>query len=68
MTDLLPREGLGKGQELFSATGWIGGVIGFAFAGFAVQTFGMIATLMSGGCLALIAVGLLIPIRSSPWS
>lgn len=59
VTDLLPREGLGKGLALFGATGWIGGVIGFAAAGFALQTFGMAATLIIGGCLTLGAIVLL---------
>lgn len=59
VTDLLPREGLGKGLALFGATGWIGGVIGFAAAGFALQTFGMAATLIIGGCLTLGAIILL---------
>jgi DHA1 family multidrug resistance protein-like MFS transporter len=63
VTDLLPREALGKGLALFGSTGWIGGVIGFAVAGAALQNFGYSATIILGGCLALCAVGLLIPVK-----
>ena len=63
VTDLLPREALGKGLALFGATGWIGGVIGFAVAGVTLQNLGFAPTFIIGGCLALGAVGLLIPIK-----
>jgi hypothetical protein len=39
-------------------------VIGFAFAGYALQTFGMAVALIIGGCLALGGVGLVITIRA----
>ena len=51
-------------MALFGATGWIGGVIGFAFAEYALQTFGMVATLMVRGCLALGAVGLVVAVKA----
>lgn len=51
VTDQLPREGVGKELTLFSTTGWIGGVIGFAAAGFALQTFGIADALIIGNCL-----------------
>ena len=63
VTDLLPREALGKGLALFGATGWIGGVIGFALAGVTLQTLGFAPTLVIGGCLTLAAIGLLIPVK-----
>jgi len=64
VTDLVPRESLGRALALFSATSWIGGVLGFAGAGYALQSLGTIPTFIIAIFLALIAVGLLIPIRS----
>ncbi len=62
VTDLLPRESLGKGLALFGATVWIGGIVGFALAGSLVQSLGSGFASVLGACLALAAVGLLIPI------
>jgi SET family sugar efflux transporter-like MFS transporter len=64
VTDLVPRESLGRGLSLFGATTWIGGVLGFAGAGYALKNLGTIPTFIIGICLTLIAVALLIPIRS----
>jgi MFS family permease len=63
VTDMLPKESLGRGMALFRATGWIGGVIGFAVAGYALQNFGFMPTFVIGSILALGAAGLLFPIR-----
>jgi len=63
VTDLLPREALGRGLALFGATGWIGGVIGFAMAGVTLQNLGLRPTFILGGCLALGAIGFLMPIK-----
>jgi DHA1 family multidrug resistance protein-like MFS transporter len=64
VTDLVSRESLGRGLSLFGATGWMGGVLGFAGAGYALQRLGMVPTFIIGICLTLIAIVLLIPIRS----
>ncbi len=64
VTDLVSRESLGRGLSLFGATGWIGGVLGFAGAGYALQSLGTLPTFIIGICLTLIAIVLLIPIRS----
>jgi MFS family permease len=64
VTDLIPRESLGKGLAFFGATVWVGGVIGFALAGSLVQHLGYGLASVLGGCLALAATGLLIPIRA----
>jgi MFS family permease len=63
VTDILPRESLGRGLALYGATGWIGGVLGFAGAGYALQNLGMLPTFAIAGCLPLIAIVLLIPVR-----
>jgi MFS family permease len=64
VTDLVPQELLGRGLALYGATTWIGGVIGFAGGGYALQNLGTSPTLIIGICLPLIAMVILIPIRS----
>jgi MFS family permease len=64
VADLLPPESLGRGLALFGATSWLGGILGFAGAGFALKSLGVLPTLIIGMCLALVAILLLIPIRS----
>lgn len=64
VTDLIHRESFGKGLALFGSTAWIGGVVGFAVAGFALQNMGFTPTFMIGGFLALGAIGLLISIKA----
>jgi MFS family permease len=64
VTDLMPPESLGRGLSLFGATAWIGGVIGFAAGGYALQSLGKNLTIIIGIGLFLIAAVLLIPIRS----
>ncbi len=66
VTDLIPRESLGKGLALFGSTAWIGGIMGFALAGYMLPNLGFTLTCFIGGCLGLAAVGLLIPIRAKP--
>ncbi len=66
VTDLVPRESLGKGLAVYGSSGWIGGVVGFAVAGAMVQNLGFGPTFIIGGCMALAAVGIIIPIRSGP--
>lgn len=63
VTDLLPKESLGKGMALFGSTAWIGGIIGFAVAGAILQNLGFTPAFVIGGILSLSAVGLLIPIK-----
>ena len=61
--DLVPKESLGKGLSLFGATNWIGGVLGFSGAGYALKSFGITPTFMIGLSLPVIAIVLLILIR-----
>jgi MFS family permease len=63
VTDIVPQESLGRGLSLFGATNWIGGILGCAGAGYAVQHFGPVSTFVAGALLPLMAVGLLIAIR-----
>jgi MFS family permease len=62
-TDLVPRESVGRGISLFSATTWVGGIIGYAGTGYAIQHLGLASTFVIGAFLPLIAIVLLILIR-----
>jgi MFS family permease len=64
--DIVPPQSLGRGLSLFSATSWIGGILGFAGAGFAMQNLGVSTTFIIAMCLPLVAILLLIPIKR-PW-
>jgi len=63
-TDLVPKESLGKGLALIGTTGWIGGVIGFAVAGYTMDNLGLIPTIIIGNCLAMCAIGFLAAIKT----
>lgn len=62
VTDILPPASLGRGLALFGATSWIGGVLGFAGGGLALQHLGVTPTILLGISLPLIAMGLLVPV------
>ena len=59
VTDLVPRESLGRGLALYNATAWLGGIAGSVLTGYGAQNVGTTPTLIAGACLPLIAVGLL---------
>jgi MFS family permease len=63
VTDLVPQEALGRSMSLFNATAWMGGIIGFAGTGYAIQILGLRSTFVMVACLPVIAILLLIPIR-----
>jgi MFS family permease len=63
VSDLIQQESAGRGISLISSARWIGAVIGFAFAGFAFQFFGMRNALIMGALLPLLGSLLLIPIQ-----
>ena len=62
-TDLVPRESLGRGMSLFTTTTWVGGIIGFAGTGYAVQHLGIVSTFLLGALMQFVAIFLLIPVR-----
>jgi MFS family permease len=64
-TDVTPPESLGRGISLLGATTWVGGIIGFAGTGHAIQSLGMTVTFRVGALLPLMAIALLIPIRQA---
>lgn len=66
VADLVLPAALGRGMSLFTATTWLGGVIGFAATGFAIQSVGYASTLFMALVLPLAAAALLIPIRIVP--
>jgi DHA2 family multidrug resistance protein len=65
VTDIVPRESLGRGISLFNVTTWIGGVIGFAVTGYTVQNLGMATTFILAALLPLTAIVLLLPVRQT---
>jgi MFS family permease len=65
VTDIVPQASLGRGMSLFGAAPFIAGIIGSTGAGEAAELLGLTATFILGAFLPLLAVVLLIPIRSS---
>jgi MFS family permease len=63
VTDLVPKESLGRSMSLFLAAYRIGGVVGFFSAGYAFQSLGMTSSIFFLAFLPLLAILLLIPIR-----
>ena len=61
--DLVPQESLGRAMSLQQSTGYLGGVIGSALAGYLIQHLGFLATLLGGAGLAIVAAALIIPIH-----
>jgi len=64
VTDLVPTESLGQGLAVIGSAQWIGGIVGFAAAGYTLQNMGLTPTFVIGGCVALASVGALIPIKT----
>jgi MFS family permease len=63
VTDLVPKESLGRGLSIYNSTGWLGGILGFTISGVAIQNFGMAPTFMVSAVIVLISIILLIPVR-----
>lgn len=62
VTDLVPRDALGRGMALYNATGWIGAVLGFVLGGALSRGFGITLTFLVGAALVGPALLLLIPV------
>jgi len=65
VTDIVPPLSLGRGMSLFNATTWIGGIIGLGSTGHAVEAFGYVPTFIAAALLPLIAIILIVPLRSA---
>jgi MFS family permease len=64
VSDLLPSHGLSQGLSLFDGVKWIGGVVGFAGTGYAIQLLGLPLTLLAGAALPLLSIVLLLYLHS----
>jgi SET family sugar efflux transporter-like MFS transporter len=65
VTDLVPEAFLGKGIAIFNVMPWIGGILGFALTGYAIQTFGITSTFIGGAFLPFMAIIFMILIRQN---
>lgn len=69
VVDLVDRPAVGRGLALFGATGWIGGILGFAVGGYLFPAVGFANGFLAGAILLVVALLLLpfiaIAIRSS---
>lgn len=63
VTDLVPAVNLGSGMSWFNSTIWIGGIIGYASAGYLVQNSGAGESLAAAGMVMVISLLLLFPLR-----
>jgi len=64
--DLLPPHALHHGLSMLDAVKWLGGVAGFALAGYAVQAFGLQQALWISASLPVLAILLLAAGRRRP--
>ena len=65
VTDLVPRQALGRALAISNATTWLGGIAGCVLTGYAAQNLGTAPTLVAGAFLPLVATGLLAIIKQS---
>ncbi len=68
VTDLVPKESLGKGLAIFNAMPWLAGIIGFALTGYAIEVFGMAATFIIAAFLPFTGIILVISIRKNVYA
>ncbi len=62
VVDLVDRPAIGRGLSVFSATGWVGAVIGFGGGGLAFERLGYARGFLVGALLVVVAMALLAPI------
>ncbi len=65
ITDNVSPDVLGRALSLYTATAWIGGIIGSLGTGFAMEQIGVYPTFLGGAVLPIIAILLLIPLYQS---
>jgi sugar phosphate permease len=65
VTDLVSEASLGKGIAIFNVMPWIGGILGFALTGYAIQSFGVTTTFIAAAFLPFIAIIFMISIRQN---
>jgi MFS family permease len=65
ITDIVPRSSLDTALSRFSATPWLGSVIGFGGTGLVIQAVGSQTTFLLAALLPLIAIAMLLFIRRS---
>jgi len=63
VADLVPPAALDTGLSIFSSSQFLGGIIGFAMAGLAIQRFGLTSSLDAAAILGLAAIGVLALVR-----
>jgi MFS family permease len=63
VTDLVPQESLGTALSWYGFAPTIGGILGFALTGHAIQIFGMTPTFIASAILTMIAVALIVYIQ-----
>ncbi len=63
VADLVESDALGRGMSFYSATVWIGGVIGFAAIGVSLQSLGVVVSFVLGAGILVLASLLLLPIK-----
>ena len=65
VTDLVPKQNLGKSISLYTSSNWLGGIIGFALGGMIIQSFGLQYAFIVCAIIPLIALILLFKIKLS---
>ncbi len=67
VVDLVDRGAVSRGLALFSATGWVGGILGFAAGGVLFDAVGYASGFLIGAGLLVVALVLMVPIaRAAP--
>jgi MFS family permease len=62
-SDLLPRHALSRGLSLFESAKWLGGVVGLAGSGYAIERLGLSQALLLSALLPMLAALLLLFLR-----
>lgn len=65
VTDLVPKQKLGKSISIYTASNWLGGIIGFALGGIIIHNFGLTYAFIMCAIIPIIALLLLSKIHFS---